>query len=211
MSRPPDKWSNPAKILAKGTGNLECVVMEEKWWKLCMTSGPRAAVRVRASLLTLLQVSPQIVTTLYTSHIYLSLILSLFLPVTFSGWFLDSIQKMLWASHPDSVEHFFSISVSPSLSMHCFPDVHTHLSRGLSLDSGPGHVCKFASLALALIQWLLFSMGPQKERKLCKYIHIYTCIDLVYTLMKLCIVNMKNRFIRASCIMWGFSGGSVSK
>ena len=56
-----------------------------------MTLGLHAAVRVRASLLTLLQVSPQIVTTLYTSHIYLCLTLSLFLPVTSSGWFLDSV------------------------------------------------------------------------------------------------------------------------
>ena len=54
--------------------------------------------------------------------------------------------------------------------------------------------------------------GPtEREETLCKYTHIYTCIDLVYTLMKLCIVNMKYRFIRASCIMWGFSGVSVSK
>ena len=54
--------------------------------------------------------------------------------------------------------------------------------------------------------------GPtEREETLCKYTHIYTCIKLAYTLTKLCIVNMKYRFIRASCIMWGVSGGSVSK
>ena len=95
--------------------------------------------------------------------------------------------------------------------MHCLPVGHTHLSWGLSLDSRPGRICEFASLVLALIQWLLLCMGPQKEGKLYKSTHIQTCINLVYALIKLCIVNMRHTFIRASCIIWGFSGGSVSK